>query len=107
MKIFYLRNESGRAIACVAWDGKRAERIIFAVSTHNPIDPYNKEVGRSLAVGRFQFSPHALVLVAGLDSPFRYLLGCIAEQREFPTRTRNAAAAWLKNPPKPKKTKAA
>jgi hypothetical protein len=104
MKLFYLRDKKRQPVACVAWDYD-GKTIRFALSTYNPIDPYKKEIGRALAIGRFSFAPHTIgtaVPIVGVPT----ILGIIVHDgHDFPARTRRAAELWLKNPPQPKTRK--
>lgn len=58
--IFYIRDEKGFPIACVAavkghMNGDKpdaADRVAIGISVHNPKDRYDRALGRGIALGR-------------------------------------------------------
>lgn len=99
MRWFYLRDEHRNPVACVAsdlyTDADKIKYAIFAVSTHNPKDHYNKTMAREVAIGRLQKG-------LGISIPLvpavkREIIGCIAHElyQRFPERTKKAARLWL------------
>lgn len=107
MKGFYLQDKHGRFCAFVASEIKMTG-VVYAVSTCSNSDKFNKEVARSLAVGRL-FTRAIVKNVSIGGSVKERILNSIVADADMPTRTREAAKLWLKNPPKPKikKSKAA
>lgn len=107
MKGFFLHDKHKWPCAFVASDLKK-DGIAFSISTHNPIDSFSKKVAREVAGGRLYTDKRYAMIPAGNNVKARILQAIVAN-RYLPTRTREAAKLWLKNPPKPKikKTKAA
>jgi len=92
MKLFYLRDKNNHAVACVASELTK-EGITFAVSTHNPIDPFSKAMAREVAMGRL-VSGRYYSISAGNNVKAR-LLHQIVMNGHLPNRTRVAAQLWL------------
>ena len=105
MKGFYLQNKRGQFCAFVASEMKMTG-IVYAVSTCSNADKFDKEVARSLAIGRL-FTRAIVKNVSAGGSVKERILNSIALDPDMPTRTREAAKLWLKNPPKPKIKKTA
>jgi hypothetical protein len=106
MKTFFLHDKNRLPVTCVVTELK-VSGVLFAVSTYNPIDIFSKRIARDVATGRLVTNGGSSVS-SGKDVKVRILKAIISDT-EMPTRTREAAKLWLKNPPKPKtkKTKAA
>jgi hypothetical protein len=102
MKGFFLHDKKKWPCAFVASD-LGVDGVRFTVSTHNPIDPFSRKIARDVAVGRL-YSCRYSVILAGNNVKAR-ILQQVAANRFLPTRTRQAAKLWLKNPPKPKAKK--
>jgi hypothetical protein len=100
MKSFYLHDARRFPVALVVTDLKMGG-IIFAVSTHNPIDPFDKGIARAVAMGRL-VTKGGICISAGNNVKARILERIVADHKEFPARTRKAAQLWLDNPPKKK-----
>lgn len=95
MKLFYLRDKHRNPVACVVSEILTPKYVAFAVSTHNPIDLFDRSEARNVAVQR---------LIEGDVTIIKHQLGvkekivqAIADDKEFPTRTRVAAKLWLDN----------
>lgn len=106
MKAFYLHDKKRFPVACVATQLKMSG-VTYNVSTYNFIDEFSKKIAQDVAIGRLH-TAGGKYISAGRDVKAR-ILQSIAEDHDMPTRTREAAKLWLKNPPKPKikKSKAA
>lgn len=96
-KIFYLKDEHGHKVACVASKLVGGIQVQFAVSTHNPIDKFNRDVARQVAIGRLEKAETIGVVGVGKDVKKR-VLELIAGEPFFPERTRRAAQRWLDIP---------
>jgi len=102
-RIYYLRDQQKRPVACIAsLRDATTDRVSFAVSTHNPLDPYSRKLGRAIALGRLATKPTTLATNAHiLSAIIRYLAHAPVERfggrvwTEVPWRTRKAALRWL------------
>jgi hypothetical protein len=52
LRYYWLRDEKKNPVACIA-SRKQNGIVEFTVAAHNPIDKFNKRLGREIAVGRF------------------------------------------------------
>jgi len=95
MKLFYLHNKNNFPVACVASDLKPDGSILVAVSTYNPIDPFDKRVARDVAIGRLASGRHFFCINASNNVKAR-ILELIAGSEYIPNRTKVAARLWLK-----------
>lgn len=102
MRFFYLRDEHGHPIGCLASDlDKTTNTIKYAVSVCNPIDIFSKEDARiytagRLALGQFDSIPldkhkgktkqHILEFIS---------LGVTKTGMKIPQRAKDAAKRWL------------
>ena len=105
----YVRNKHNFPVACVASrkrlvfgqeSMKSIEGLVFkveyAVSSYNPIDPFNKKLAREIAEKRLAKHPHGWFTVLS-DSDFKYqLMDVIMRDTYLPTDTRKAARRWVK-----------
>jgi hypothetical protein len=94
VKLFYLRNLHGHPVAAVASTLLEDGKIKFAVATRNPLDNFNKERGRGIAVARLNSDKFTGVVDGGMGVKTRVLEN-IYKNKEMPQRTRQAAGYWL------------
>jgi hypothetical protein len=95
---FFLRDKKKFPVACVAYTyDEKARKIKFGVSTHNPLDEYDKQFGKILAAGRMLVAPtyeniHGHIkwnIIATVA------MGAEGKPSPFPSRTKEAATAWV------------
>jgi hypothetical protein len=97
VKVFSLRNENRFPVACVAYT-QTEDEAIFAVSTHNPKDCFNKKLGRHIAVSRLTNGSWLSDTVKVEGDIKVNILSAILCYDKFPQRTQEAALLWLKTP---------
>jgi hypothetical protein len=118
MRYFFLRNENKFPVACVAsvYD-KEMDAIKFAVSTHNPIDNFNRKRAKQIASERITAGKFLTIhnpddvknikwgicydIVAEKFPGEQIIEGRTGRHQGFkvaylPERTREAAKLWLK-----------
>jgi len=93
MRWFYLKDENKFPVACVASD-KEENMIVFSVSTHNPVDPFDRDVARQVAIGRLTAKKFAGVVTdeTGIKEK---IVTKIAASKTLPARAIEAANYWL------------
>lgn len=97
MKVWYLRDKNKRPVACVASNLNPTEETVeFAVSTHNPIDPFKRSIGRELAIGRL-YSGVTQSVEMGPGVMTRIMDVIRSEPWQYPQRARDAAWLWLRD----------
>ena len=99
--VMYLRAPDGSPIGCVAFN-QDGIYLDYQVSVINPIDKFNREVSRSLAVGRLLSQPHTAYLSSANASKhdlIRKVMQTIERVPELPSRARRAAHRWLRDNP--------
>jgi hypothetical protein len=96
-RLFYLRDANKRPIAAVATELKTSD-VVFAVATHNPIDPFDRKRGREIAFNRIQSRKGVFNVPTGTGVK-RRVIEKIAETDLYPQRTREAAKLWLDTHP--------
>jgi len=52
IEMFYLRSKTGFPVACVASTTLPGNMVRYAISTHNPVDRYDKKTAREIAMDR-------------------------------------------------------
>lgn len=113
VRIFFLRNENKFPVACIA---STIEQVVdgaivrYAISTHNPKDPYDKKLARSMALERLakkkmwvhvRETPFEKLVGSSIDLPDdpklikKMMLTEIANEADWPQRVRDAAKLWL------------
>jgi hypothetical protein len=106
MRIFYLRDRNKRPVACVACvavsqpEGDLVE-VKFSVSTWNPVDPFDRKVGRALAIGRLHDYTNDSAIRTVSCRRWRVkenILWVISDRinPQYPQRAREAARNWLR-----------
>lgn len=97
IKVFYLRDMNNHLVAAVA-STMQGNTVAYAVATHNPKDPFNKKVGRAIAIGRLASTKHVRGVDVGANVKRRILQDIINNSNAYLART--TAQIWLeKNPP--------
>lgn len=99
VRFFYLRDENRFPVACVAHelvDGY----VRYAVSTHNPLDTYNKTMAKHIATSRLKIgSSYSNAVLDGPDWKLNIMWDILApidcDGRRFPQRAMRAAQAWI------------
>lgn len=90
----------GTPVGCVVTSLAEDQKTIsYQVTSHNPLDEYNRKIGRELAVGRLALHP----IVVDLEgvAPKRHailravLLDIVENASMFPIRLSKAADHWL------------
>ena len=107
-RIFYLRDKTNFPVACVASTvvdtqvGEETQpQLHYGVSTHNPLDVYNKALARKMATIRLnsQSLPAkfgGVVACPDAKQAKETLLKAIKENTSVAQRARDAAKLWLK-----------
>lgn len=93
MRWFYLKDENKFPVACVASELDE-DQVKFAVSTHNPLDPFNREMARKVAIGRLTHNK-LVGKVPAVPGIKERIVSQIAMDEKLPTRTVKAANYWL------------
>ncbi len=93
MRWFYLKDENKFPVACVASELDE-DKVRFAVSTHNPLDPFNREMARRIAIGRLTHRKFTGE-VSATPGIKEKIVSYIAQDEKLPTRTVRAANYWL------------
>lgn len=100
-RVMYLRDRNGQNVGCVAMEETDDNYTEFQVSVLNPTDRFNREVARTLAIGRLVEKP-LNVRVGGKPSRHdiaRAVMRAISKDSGMPSRARRAAHLWLKTKP--------
>lgn len=97
MKVFFLRNSNGHPVATVASTLLSDGVVKYAVATRNPLDNFDKEHGRALAIGRLfdGKTPFVGATSGTTEGVKKRIMVGIANDRKFPQRAREAAGVWL------------
>lgn len=103
-RVQYLKDANGHYVGCIAirerpelQSGDRYA-VEYRVSTVNPLDAFDKDVGRQLALGRMLEAPY-IVHVAHHPSMHEVgvvIMRDIAKDSTLPSRVRRAAKNWLR-----------
>jgi len=104
IKMFYLRDKHGFPVACVASTKETEDTVKYTVSTHNPMDRYDKKTARHIALGRLtKFNPlrstSELSPLGGIVSMGGAIRKDIVQDiinGPFPQRARDAAKYMMK-----------
>lgn len=104
-RIQYLKDEGGHYVGCIAIHERPDLEVSggryvveYRVSTVNPLDEFDKDVGRQLALGRMLEAPY-VVHVAHRPSMHEVgivVMRDIAKDSTLPSRVRKAAKNWLR-----------
>lgn len=93
-RFFYLRDENNTRVACVA-SRLSEDRVEFALSTWNPIDPFDKSIAKQIAEGRLK-AGKIYSIEFQRETVKREIITTILSNTHSPTRAREAAKRWLK-----------
>lgn len=103
-RIQYLKDANGKYVGCIAirerpelQSGDRYA-VEYRVSSVNPLDDFDKDVGRQLALGRMLEAPY-IVHVAQNPSMHEVsivIMRDIVKDSTLPSRVRRAARNWLR-----------
>lgn len=97
IRFMFIRNSKGHPVGCMAYrvnpgisDFDRALRgtIEFEVSTHNPLDPFDRALGRSIAEGRLM--KHPMVLAQSENDPLYDAMLHMLSNEAVPERLKRA-----------------
>lgn len=92
IKIYWMRDEIGNPVSCLAT--KQMDNVIvYAISTHNPLDKFQKKVGRGIAITRLA-GTQAHAIIDGSDVKKRIMEAIVADTNA-PQRARDSAKEWL------------
>jgi hypothetical protein len=98
MRFFYLRNEHGHPIGCLASDlDKTTDTIKYAVSVCNPLDQFNKKQAQALAAGRIAMGDFKLIPVSTYKGKIKTIILKCVVGGNYPHRARDAAKRWLES----------
>lgn len=104
-RVFYIRDASGRPIACVAYQPSYdADEVLFAASYLHPNDAFDRALARRIALGRLRTHPDC----AGLDgeTPLSRSLQSLAEGLVAPSRVRRILLDGIRRRARQKATEA-
>jgi hypothetical protein len=85
IKVFYLRDMNNHLVAAVA-STMQGNTVAYAVATHNPKDPFNKKVGRAIAIGRLASTKHVRGVEVGASVKRRIMEDIIGNSRAYLAR---------------------
>lgn len=105
MRFTYLRNADGHPVATLATvlirgghGNIKADMVAWSLATCNPLDTFNRELGRAIAAGRiYTVMPQRMVLVRDNGTTKATILGIISRDRTIPQRAREAARICVSN----------
>lgn len=102
LRFIYLRDQNKQPHACVAVAfNKKTKQVVYALSSLNPMDKFNREVARDLAVGRLLQRGNELDL-SDLENPDCHTITRVIlkdlltlDNDDLPSRARKLAKRWL------------
>lgn len=107
MRFFYLRDEHGHPIGCVASE-LSGDTVKYAVSTCNPLDQFKRDQARELAAGRIAIGKCFTLAKDTFKGQVKVrILTLITLNPTYPQRAREAARLWLTQQEKKVREKAA
>lgn len=104
-RIQYLKDEGGHYVGCIAIHerpdlGVAGDRYVveYRVSAVNPLDEFDKDVGRQLALGRMMEAPFIVHVTRNpsMHEVSIVVMRDIAKDSSVPSRVRKAAKNWLR-----------
>jgi hypothetical protein len=98
-RIMYLRNNKKQPIGCLAVKLDRAKGLAFYnFSIQNPIDDFDRSIGRQLALGRMVESPLSVKIEkdANMHEVSYSIMTDLIKRDVSPIRAVKAAKHWLK-----------
>jgi hypothetical protein len=94
-RTFYLRDKRNFPIATVATELSELGGVFYGITSWNPKDVFDKALSREIAIGRLEVNPSYLPVHENFK---RAVITDIANRRDLPKRTREAAQRWLDAP---------
>ena len=97
-RIMFLRNRNNHTIGCVAMQlSPRGKTVKYQVSTVNPVDKFDRNLAKHIALGRLVDEPVVLKSDEPLSmSDLAYaVMHDVFRNKELPTRARKSARRWL------------
>lgn len=94
MRWFYLKDENKFPVACVASE-LMGDAVLFAISTYNPLDRFDREMARKVATGRLASKKVLGIVPANEQRIKERIVKAIAGNDQIPARTVRAAKYWL------------
>ena len=95
--ITYVRDKNKFPVACIASKATSVSkepgemiRVEYAISSYNPVDPFNKKLGRKIAEDRLKVRPYGWFNITPKYVKLQ-LLWALVDDRNLPTATRLAA----------------
>ena len=107
-RVMYLRNSKKQIIGCLAMKlSPKNHRVEYQISVLNPLDQFDRELSRCLALGRMVENPFTVRLPKDYSTHTisTLVMQSLLTQHNIPTRARKAAKVWLQGntqvPPQP------
>lgn len=101
VRIMYLRDNANRPVACLAITFQRSRgEVLYNYTVQNPVDSYDKMLGRQLAIGRMVETPFKVKVNKEANMhevSYAVLTDMVspAGAKTTPTRAYKAAQRWL------------
>ena len=104
-RVQYLKDQNGHYVGCIAirerpaQDGERFALVEYRLSALNPLDEFDKDVARQLALGRMVEAPYTVRVRANpnMHDVSVAIMTDILRDVDAPTRVRKAAKYWLRH----------
>lgn len=90
VNFYYVRDEQRKPIACIAYKREGDDKVVFGLSTHNPVDDFNREIARHIAQARLENERTARVLLLVGKTPVTRVLEWARGAEAVPKRTARA-----------------
>lgn|SRR5574337_218798 len=102
-RIQYLKDEHGHYVGCIAirehsaHSGSKTVLVEYRLSVLNPLDQFDKDVARQLALGRMVEAPYTVRVNVNpnMHDIGRAIMKDILADSNAPSRARRAARLWL------------
>jgi hypothetical protein len=98
-RVIYLRDKRNQIVGCVAVKLHREKLYAeYRASVLNPMDRFERSLGRQLALGRLVEAPFVVSLPSAdcdLHEAFKAVMSDISKDTGEPTRAKKAAKRWL------------
>lgn len=99
VRIMFLRDQANQPQGCIALTVSPDEQFAYyRLSVLNPVDRFNREISRSIAIGRLVQGgiPVRLAKPLNMHSISRAIMEDIIKAPSTPTRAIKAAKHWLR-----------
>ena len=94
-RIMFLRNKVGRPIGCLAiLLDRQMQSIKYQLSVLNPLDIFNKEIAKNIAIGRLDKKPFHIKMEPNTNINWT-VMSHLFNNKNAPTRARKAAKHWF------------